>query len=1280
MRVAVKCFECGEENREERKFCAYCGSRLVWICPQCGFANQPYEKFCGECGCPYDSEGHKLEEMHAKFQSLVPEDLARKYRAAELQTSGENRLVTVMFADISGFTRMSQTLSPGILVQRVNKYLGIIADAIFRREGKVNRFIGDCVLAFFGAPIAHENDPERAILAALEVRDALSDLGIGVSIGINSGMMYFGTIGPKRHTEMSAYGIDIILAKRLQEVAQVGQILVSEGIYRVTRRSFEFRPLGPLTLRGIEEPATAYEVLKELPRPEKIRGLEGLRAELIGRQKELAELKEYADRLMDGEGQIVCVFGEAGVGKSRLAMELKDYVQDKDINWLEGRGVSLGESIGYSVFVDILRNDLKFSDKDSPTELTDKITNRMKELFPQTWMDIVPYIANLLSAKYDDERYERIRQLPPEQMQYQISSTLKDVFVALAKQKPLLLILEDLHWADELSMHLISLLMDEISNAPLMLLCIYRPDPGMEHKGSRISRQASGKCPERYREIQLRELLPGESRQLIRSLGSLLQMENLPREFEESIVEKSGGNPLFVEEVIRSLMDSGTIQQDGERWIIKAGIDEAELPNTVQNIIMARIDRMERDLQSVLRIAAVIGKLFRHRLLQYVMQKEGLTQNLDECLLQLEDKDLVYEEQSIPEVEYSFKHASHQETLYQNVWLPERQALHQKVGEGIEQFHRDRLEEFYEELAWHYSQSNHVPKAIDYSLKAGNKVRSMYANQAAIYHFSRALKLIQAQPADKKQVSLEIEASEALGDILFTIGEHDKAEEPLSLAQSLAFMQGDIQRYSSLNGKLADLYHWRAEYDKAIETAEAGLEALGDQIHSPEAACLLEVMSRSYCTKGDWEKGRRYLEQSAQIIRQIPYFESVYKVYFWLAHIERDMGNYQKAQDLLEEMEKICLEHNNEVGLARCYHGLADLWWRQYDHYESSRWLEKSLVYCERTGDAHYLMEGHLELAHHTIILDGDPAQIQVHIQKGMEIAERMARTSRVASASALSQELGRAYMEKGDVEKAIFYTGRAIAFGPSASILAFYLCRLERLYERHGQREAFLDFCQRTQEQMNSHLEESLCYWHLQPASLSASWPQVVWQDSFEGPSLCEEWHWIDPKGQSSHRFCQQGVLELQTTAGNGLPSADPSAPRLVQQISGDFAIEVNLTDLTEEEYQMGGLLLCTSDGDYLSYGKGIPQANELRLDICQRDQHKIIGRGWLPGHELCLRLERRGESVSALCSNDGKNWQSCGESSFAGDDTLWCGLYVACSDNSPDSVLRFKEFRIFH
>lgn len=1279
MRVAVKCSECGEENREERKFCAHCGSRLGWICPQCGSANQPNEKFCGECGFPYGLEASQLEEMHAQFQRLIPEDLARKYRAAEQQTSGENRLVTVMFADISGFTRMSQTLSPGILVQRVNKYLGIIADAIFRREGKVNRFIGDCVLAFFGVPIAHENDPDRAILSALEVRDALSDLGIDVSIGINSGMMYFGAIGPERHTEISAYGIDIILAKRLQEVAQVGQILVSEGIYRVTRRSFEFEPLDPLTLRGIEKSAVAYEVLRELPKPEKIRGLEGLRAELIGRQKELAELKEYADRLMDGEGQIVCIFGEAGVGKSRLAMELKDYVRDKDMNWLEGRGVSLGESIGYSVFVDILKNDLKFSDKDSPTELTEKITNRMKELFPQTWMDIVPYIANLLSAKYDDERNERIKHLPPEQMQYQISSTLKDVFVALAKQKPLLLILEDLHWADELSMHLISLLMGEISNAPLMLLYIYRPDPGKEHKSSRISKQALGKCPDRYREIKLRELLPRESRQLIRSLGSLLQMENLPREFEESIVEKSGGNPLFVEEVIRSLMDSGIIQRDGERWIMKAGIDEIELPNTVQNIIMARIDRMERDLQNVLRIAAVIGKLFRHRLLQYVMQKEGLTQNLDECLLQLEDKDLVYEEQSIPEVEYSFKHASHQETLYQNVWLPERQALHQKVGEGIEEFHRDRLEEFYEELAWHYSQSNHIPKAIDYSLKAGNKVRSMYANQAAIYHFNRALELIQAQPADKKQVSLEIAASEALGDVLFTIGAHDKAEEPLSHAQSLAFMQGDIQHFSSLNGKLADLYHWRGEYNKAIEAAEAGLEALGDQIHSPEAACLLEVISRSYCAKGDLDKGRRYVEQSAQIIRQIPYFESVYKVYFLLAGIERDMGNYQKAGDLLEEMERICLEHNNEVGLARCYHGLAELWWVQYDLYESSRWLEKSLVYCERTGDAHYLMEGHLELAHHTIALDGDPEQIQTHIQQGMEIAERMARTSRVASVPALSQELGTAYLDKGDMEKAIFYIRRAIEFGPRASNLAFYLCRLERLYERNGQREAFLEFCRRTQEQMNSHLKNSLRYWHLQPASLS-TWSQVAWRDPFEGPSLCGEWHWIDPKGQSNHRFCQQGVLELRTSAGNDLPSANPGAPRLVQQISGDFAMEVDLTDLTEKEYQMGGLLLCTSEGDYLSYGKGHPQVNELRLGICQRDHYEIVGRGWLPGREIHLRLERRGELVSALCSNDGENWQSCGESSFAGDGVLWCGLYVACPGNSPDSVLHFKEFRIFH
>jgi tetratricopeptide (TPR) repeat protein/regulation of enolase protein 1 (concanavalin A-like superfamily) len=524
---------------------------------------------------------------------------------------------------------------------------------------------------------------------------------------------------------------------------------------------------------------------------------------------------------------------------------------------------------------------------------------------------------------------------------------------------------------------------------------------------------------------------------------------------------------------------------------------------------------------------------------------------------------------------------------------------------------------------------------------------------------------------------------EALGDVLFTTGAHQEAEAQLEHALSLAPKEQDVQHTAALICKLSDLIHWQGEFGRAIEMAESGLMALGKQIHSPEAANLLEVITRSYWAKEDFESARRYANQNAEIIRQIPYFDSIYKIYYGLAWVEMAAGNFQMAVDWLEDLEKLCLAHGNEVGLARCYHGLGDLWRAQNDFRQASQWLEKSLIYCERTGEAHLLMEGHLELAHHLILLDGDPSQIEAHIQQGMEIAEQMAGTSWVASGPVSCRRLGDAYLQKGDIEQALFYFRRAIEFGPPASLLCDLLCRLEQLYVQQGQREAFFDFCQRTRQQTTFQSQPSLRYWHLQPGSPSADYSQLIWWDSFEQPSLREEWHWMDSQGKSSYGLVtQQGILELRTTVGHSLSPTNPNAPRLLRQISGDFAVETRLVGISpegEEECQVGGLLLWVSEGMYLGFGKGLSLINEVRLEVCAQGDHEIIGRGWLPGHQLYLRLERSGKSVSALCSNDGKEWQSCGETSFPVDDPVWIGLYVACPSDSSASVVRFKEFKLF-
>jgi len=334
----MQCPNCQHQNPPQAKFCMACGTKLELACSQCGTKLPPEAKFCLQCGTKVGAAAPvtvpKLEDMQDRL--YIPEPLRQRMNMAQQEMAGENRLVTALFVDISGFTPMSQRLPTEAVIEKVNQCFRVVTDAVYRHEGNVNRFIGDCVLAFFGAPLAHENDPERAILAALEMQTEVAKLGLQIRVGINTGVMYFGPIGTPEHQEISAYGTDINLAARLQSVAEPGQTIVGASTYRLTRRAFAFEPMPPLTLKGIAEPVSAYRVLKVLPRPEKLRGIEGLRAPMIGREEEFAKLKGCLEDLMDGRGQIASIIGVAGVGKSRLVTELNASLQRQE-EWKDGR-------------------------------------------------------------------------------------------------------------------------------------------------------------------------------------------------------------------------------------------------------------------------------------------------------------------------------------------------------------------------------------------------------------------------------------------------------------------------------------------------------------------------------------------------------------------------------------------------------------------------------------------------------------------------------------------------------------------------------------------------------------------------------------------------------------------------------------------------------------------------------------------------------------------------------------------------------------------------------
>jgi class 3 adenylate cyclase len=394
---------------------------------------------------------------------------------------GENRVLTVLFAELAGSVERTAGLRPEDAVALIDQVLTTMVESIERYGGRINRLLGEGLLAFFGTPQAHENESERAILAALDLRAAVQQLGFMVTAGINAGEVYLGAIGPEQQREVTVQGPVVTVAARLREMAQPGQILVGATVYRHTRGTFAFTTRR-VEATGFSQPIPAYEVVRPLLHPEKVRGIEGLRARLIGRDDEIGKLREALAVVRAGQGHIATLIGDAGVGKSRLIAELKERAPAPAVGqpiplWLEGRCLDIGVAAGYWPFLDVLRTYFAFSPDDDDRARGERIAAGVRvlvaqgDLTPARAEELLPYLGRLLAARFGMDLDERVPAAGPEQVKHQTFLTLRDFFLALARRRPVVLILEDLHWADSLSLDLLTLLLETLAHAPLLLVC-----------------------------------------------------------------------------------------------------------------------------------------------------------------------------------------------------------------------------------------------------------------------------------------------------------------------------------------------------------------------------------------------------------------------------------------------------------------------------------------------------------------------------------------------------------------------------------------------------------------------------------------------------------------------------------------------------------------------------------------------------------------------------------------------------------------------------------------
>jgi len=761
----VKCPQCQAENREGAQFCGECGRKLEAICPVCGKTNPLRSKFCDGCGQALIQTTHPLEPETAAF---VPGP----------SPEGERKHVTVLFSDLSGYTAMSEKLDPEEVKEITTRIFGEVAKIVDRYEGFVEKYIGDAVVALFGVPKAHEDDHLRAIRAAREIHEIVNTVGlppeekIGRRLtfhsGIATGLVVTGEVNLEKGTHGVA-GDTINLASRLSGIAPPGEILVGESTYLQANGAFSFDKLEPVALKGKAEPVIPYKLVKE--KAEATRGLatQGISSPLVGRSAELAAIRTCVNRLVDGQGGILSVIGEAGLGKSRLMAEIRRHFERENLLWLEGRTLSYGQKISYWPFKEILRQYADITDDDSDTEAWEKFETKITDLFGEAANEILPYLASLVGLDVKGELGKNLAYLDGDSMGKQVYLTSRRFFERLATTRPLVLVFEDLHWADESSTLLIEHLFPLINRVPLLLCGVSRPETNVP--AARLQETAVKDYERRYTEIRLNPLSPTESTDL---MNNLLKIENLPGRVRQVILQKAEGNPFFLEEIMRTLIDRKVVLSEGGHWKATSAIETLVIPDTVQGVIMARIDRLDEELKAVLRTASVIGRSFLYRLLKAVAEA---VRELDERVERLENMELIREKQKAPELEYIFKHALVQESTYESILIKKRQELHARVASAIEALFFDRIEEFYSVLAYHYAKAEDWNKAQDYLFKAGDQAGRIAADAEALSHYEQALETYSRVFGDKWDPVQRASLERKMGEAFYRRGEHDKAME-----------------------------------------------------------------------------------------------------------------------------------------------------------------------------------------------------------------------------------------------------------------------------------------------------------------------------------------------------------------------------------------------------------------------------------------------------------------------------------------------------------------------
>jgi len=742
----MQCPKCQFENRKGVDFCEECGAKLELECPACKAIIPLGRKFCGKCGYALSESTETASLKESEHDTQIPESPPEKTVPAEIKTEGERKHVTVLFSDLTGYTAMSEKLDPEEVKEITSRIFGGISKIVDSYDGFVEKYAGDAVMAIFGAPQAHEDDPVRAVKAAREIHQLVDTISpevkkkIGQSIsmhtGINTGLVVTGEVDMERGTHGIA-GDTINLASRLSNLAEPGEILVDVNTCRQIEGHFTCEYRETTTVKGKADPVDVHQVLSQRDKPLTIRRLSGLRADLVGRDVEMAELFEAVENLQQGKGRIFSICGAAGTGKSRLVEEFKAGLDPGQIQWIEGHAYAYSQNIPYFPLVDLLNRLLHIEEKDESEKVRNKVESGLGSLVTSP-QDVIPYVGHLYSLSYPEAE-----DISPEHWKSRLQTAVLTILSAVANRAPTVFFLEDLHWADPSFVELLRRACIEIRQ-PAIVLCAYRPIFSL-FTGHQI-----GSIGKYYHEIQLQNLSLSVAQNM---LASLLKTESIPPDLKRWVNNKAEGNPFYLEELVNSLIESETLTRDNGSWKLTGPIAESDIPSSLHGLITGRLDRLEKQTKRILQEASVIGRDFLYEILKRITKLE---ERIDGELSRLERLDLIRTRALQPDIEYMFKHALTQEVVYNSLLKKQRREIHEQIARVIESVFKDRLVEFNETLAYHYALGQSNTKAVDYLVKSGEKSLARYAVEEAHQYFKEAYDILasKAELSDAENIIL----------------------------------------------------------------------------------------------------------------------------------------------------------------------------------------------------------------------------------------------------------------------------------------------------------------------------------------------------------------------------------------------------------------------------------------------------------------------------------------------------------------------------------------------